>query len=354
MTAVNTTTLSKTLQVAGLTQGIDVPSTRFRLIQYSSLLADQGMSVTHLPARFGAYPPAGLMSRLRWFPNALRDAIKRSYQANAADICFLQRELISTLRTGEPLLRRPIVFDVDDAIFLHSRGRQSDATAKQATLVICGNKFLAEHYGQFAHVIVLPTAVDTERFHPLPCEIDPPVIGWSGSSTNLPYLYQIEEALHLALQKLPSAQLHIICDSPPIFRRLPSERVRFIRWHPDVEVAALQRFNVGLMPIPDTQWSRGKCSFKMLTYMAVGIPVVVSPVGMNVEVLGHGDCGFAAVTKDDWVDAICQLVKDQSLASVMGKTGRSITESVYAKNYIGPKLARVLLEASSSETARGG
>lgn len=354
MPAIHASALNKKLQVAGLTQGISVPSTRFRLLQHLDLLADQGVTVTHLPARFGAYPPAGLMARLGWFPSALGDAFKRSYQANTADVCFLQRELVSTLRTGEPLLRRPIVFDVDDAIFLHPRGRQSDATARQATLVICGNRFLAEHYGQFAQVIVLPTAVDTERFHPLPCEIDPPVIGWSGSSANLPYLYQIEDALHSALQLLPSVQLHVVCDSPPVFRSLPSERVRFIRWHPDVEVAALQRFNVGLMPLPDTPWSRGKCSFKMLTYMAVGIPVIVSPVGMNVEVLGHGNCGFAAVTKDAWVGAICQLIKDRSLAGVMGKTGRSITESVYAKKCIGLKLARALLEASSSGTARGG
>lgn len=354
MTASNNTTLSKKLQVAGLTQGISIPSTRFRLLQYSSLLADQGVSITHMPAKFGAYPPAGLISRLGWFPNALGDAFKRSYKANTADVCFLQRELISTLRTGESLLRQPVVFDVDDAIFLHPRGRQSDATARQATLVICGNKFLAEHYGQFTQVVILPTAVDTERFHPLPYEIAPLVIGWSGSSANLHYLYQIEDALYLALEQLPSVQLHVVCDSPPTFRRLPPERVRYIRWNPNVEVAALQRFSVGLMPLSDTPWSRGKCSFKMLTYMAVGIPVIVSPVGMNVEVLGHGNCGFAAVTKDDWVDAICLLIKNQSLASIMGKTGRSITESIYAKKCIGPKLAQVLLEASYSGTVRGG
>lgn len=328
--------------VVALTQGVQVPSARFRVLQHLDTLKRAGLVVHHLPARYGAYPPLSRSERLRWLPAAIADAIFRALQARHGDICFLQRELVSTLQTAEPLIRRPLVFDVDDAIFLHPRGRLSDRIARRAALIICGNRFLAEHYAPLAPVTILPTAVDTDRFTPAERPTGPPIIGWSGSSSGFPYLQAIEDALRATLERHPTSRLHIVADAPPPFTRLPADRVDFIRWSPDIEVQALRRLSVGLMPLVDDPWARGKCSFKMLTYMSVGIPVVVSPVGMNSEVLAHGRCGFSARTSEEWVDAMSALIVNRDAGTEMGEIGRRIAEEHYSHRVIGPRLAQIL------------
>lgn len=305
-----------------------------------------------LAARFGTYPPAGAWARLRWLPRALVDAGLRVGRANRMDVCFLQRELISTLLTWEPLIRVPYVFDVDDAIFLGRRGALTDRIARRAQMTICGNRYLAEHYSALGPVLVLPTAVDTDRFVPPDDDATdrPPVIGWSGSSSGLAYLYGIEEALRIVLRNHPRARLRVVCDQPPRFTSLPADRVEFEPWSAATEVASLQRFTVGLMPLEDSAWARGKCSFKMLTYMATGVPVVVSPVGMNNEVLSLGVCGYAACTRDEWVDAMNDLLRDAERACSMGRVGRGLVESQFSQRVVAPQLASVLMNAASSRS----
>lgn len=334
-------------RVAALTQGASVPSARFRVEQYLSRLAALGIEMKPLWSRPGAYPPPSLASRLAWLPAAVCDATIRAIAANRYDVCLLQRELVSTLITAEPLIRCPLVFDVDDAIFLGARGRYSDLIAKRAAITICGNSFLAEHYAELSRVVILPTAVDTLRFVPgITDQSSPPVIGWSGSSSGFKYLYAIEDALRIVLHTHPHAILRIVADQAPCFQSLPVDRVEFELWSPDTEVAALQNFTVGLMPLEDSLWARGKCSFKMLTYMAVGIPVIVSPVGMNNEVLALGDCGFAARNCDQWVDAVSACLKDQNIAQSMGLVGRRIIEEKFSQRVIAPLLAAILKSAA--------
>lgn len=275
----------------------------------------------------------------------MAESLARTLRSSHYDLRFLQRNLTATLCTWELLLRKPFVFDVDDAIFLGPRGASADRIARSAALTICGNNFLAEHFSRHGRVAVLPTAVDTLRFVPravtLPAK---QVIGWSGSSSGLKYLYGIEPAILTLLLKHPDAILKVVSDKPPVFKTLPLERVVYERWSPEREVAVLQEFAVGIMPLEDDLWARGKCSFKMLTYMAVGLPVVVSPVGMNVEILAQGSCGFAAKTNDDWVDAISNLLNEPALADQMGRTGRQIIETRYARNVVAPQLAQLLRE----------
>lgn len=294
--------------------------------------------------RSGAYPPHSKLARPAWLGSATVENLVRVLRARDTDVCFLQRNLVSTLCTWEPLLRRPFVFDVDDAIFLGPRGSSADRIARHASITICGNRFLAEHFSAFGPVEILPTAVDTLRFTPrtLPPGTRP-VIGWSGSSSGFAYLYSIEQALCHVLDRFPEAMVKVVADRMPNFRTLPVSRVIFESWHADTEVASLQDFTVGLMPLDDTPWARGKCSFKMLTYMSVGLPVVVSPVGMNIEILAHGPCGLQAQSMDDWVDGISSLIDNKAAAARMGSTGRQIVEAHYARNVIGPRLARILL-----------
>lgn len=337
---------STALRVSALTQGARVPSTRFRVGQHAARLAEHGITLQHLPAAAGAYPPPGLLPRLRWLPVAVADAFHRVALAQGADVCLLQRELVSTLCTAELRIRSPLIFDVDDAVFLQQRFHASDRMARHASLVLCGNAYLADHYSRFARVEIVPTAVDTQRFRPAPHSGERAVIGWSGSSSGFPYLLAIEPALRKILQRHRQAVLHVVADRPPTFLTLPHDQVRYLPWHPDTEVQSLQEFHVGLMPLPDDPFTRGKCSFKMLTYMAVGIPVVVSPVGMNADVLAHGRCGLPAVSEGDWVDAIGQLLGSSPLAEAMGVEGRRIVEAHYSATQVGDQLASLLRDVA--------
>ena len=330
------------LRVAALTQGLNQPSSRFRLEQHIDALSKMNIDVINHPAQHGAYPPVGMFRRVGWLPRAITDAALRAWRANNSDVCLLQRELVSTLHTAERLIRRPIIFDVDDAIFLHNRGRAIDSIARSARLIICGNSFLADHFSTLGHVAILPTAVDTSRFIPTNLKSARPIIGWSGSSSGFGFLESIQEPLRIVLRRFPDVHFSIISDRPPVLPKLPPKQLHFTRWNAETEVQALQSFTVGIMPLTDTPWSRGKCSFKMLTYMAVGIPVVVSPVGMNCEVLSLGDCGLAAASTDDWVDTLTTLLGDRERSSSMGAVGRRIVESYFSRDVIAPQLAALL------------
>lgn len=329
--------------LVGITQGRNIPSTRFRWSQYADDLACEGFIVSEFASHFGAYPPASRGKRPFWLTASIAEGLVRTLNSSRFSLRFLQRNLISTLCTWEPLLRKPFVFDVDDAIFLGPRGNNANRIANSASIIICGNDFLANHFEKFGVVTVLPTAVDTARYSLRSNQWpDKRIVGWSGSSSGLKYLYKIESALLSLLEKHPDVVLKIVSDKAPMFKIIPPERLIYEQWSPQREVAALQEFSVGIMPLEDDLWARGKCSFKMLTYMAVGIPVVVSPVGMNADVLGQAACGFGPRSEEEWVDAISCLLIDSSLAEKMGSAGRQLIEARYAKNIVGPKLACIL------------
>jgi len=331
-------------KLVGITQGANVPSTRFRWSQYIADLEASGFEVSELSSFFGAYAPAQHIVRPAWLAATMAESLVRCLRSNQHTIRFLQRNLTATLVTWEPLLRKPFVFDVDDAIFLGPRGASADRIARSASLIICGNSFLANHFAQHGPVAILPTAVDSSRFTPR--ESPPPtrpVIGWSGLSSGLKYLYAIEGALQKLLQMYPDVLFKVMSDREPAFKLLPADQVVYEPWSPGREALVLSEFSVGIMPLRDDLWARGKCSFKMLTYMAAGLPVVVSPVGMNAEILEQGPCGFAANTADDWIDTISCLLRDATLSEKMGATGRHIVATRYARAVIAPQLARLLM-----------
>ena len=343
-----------TLSVAAFTGGIDVPSARFRVRQFVAPLRAEGVDVVELPSRAGAYPPSTGLRRVAWavrnLAARLSDVAGRA--ARTADVTLLQREFLSTKITLEPLTRRPRVLDVDDAIWFWGGDAFARRLAGLCELVICGNAFLAEQFASWhGRVEVLPTAVDTDRFVPAgagdgaPSGERPQVLGWSGTRSTLPCLYAIERPLAEVLRRHPRAILRVVCDAPP---DLPSlgDRVSYVPWSPDAEVRSLQDLAVGLMPLEDSVATRGKCSLKMLLYMACGVPVVVSPVGANRDVLACGEVGLAATTPDDWVDAIDTLLRAPHRADRCGARGRAIVEERFSVRALAPRLASLLREVA--------
>lgn len=343
------------LRVAALTRGRDVPSARFRVRQLVPLLAAEGVEVReHAPAR----PAHRLIGR--GAPGAMAHALLFRGRAVAAtrraDVTLLQRELVSTYRTLEGLTKRPRVLDVDDAIYLKRGGKAGDAVAGIAQgcrMVLAGNRTLAEWFQPHcADVRIVPTAVDTDRYAPVPeaghdgRPAGGPVLGWIGTAANAGNLVAIQDAVADALERHPTARLRVVAERPPSLPALSPNRWEFVPWSAEDEVALLRSFTVGLMPLEDTPWNRGKCGFKLLQYMAVGAPAVASPVGVNQDILAQG-AGLAATTRDEWVEALDRLLADAALRQRLARDGRRVAVEGYSAKAVAPQVARALRDAAA-------
>lgn len=320
-----------------------MPSARFRIGQYVDSLKRDGIELHHFPARFGSYPPSATWVRPVWLIGTMAQRLPAIVRSHSFDVTILQRELVSTLATLEEFTGHPRVLDVDDALWLLGNGRFIDRIAARCDAVLCGNSFLAEHFSKSnRNVRLLPTAVDTGRYRPGRDTSEELVIGWSGTSGAFRYLYSIESALARVLLKRPEARLRVIADRAPAFSRLPPDRVEFVAWSPATEVAALQQLSIGIMPLENSDWERGKCSYKMLLYMACGLPVVVSPVGMNRDVLAYGEIGLAAQNDSEWVEALLRLLDDRTARYLMGRNGRTIVEQQFSLDRLSSQFGQYL------------
>jgi glycosyltransferase involved in cell wall biosynthesis len=327
------------LQVAAFTGGLAVPSARFRLRQYVGALGNMGISVSEHWAGLGSYPPRRRWVRPGWLLATLVQRLPQLAEGWTADVTLIQREMVSTLATLERYTRRPRIFDVDDAIHLFRQGRTARRLAAQVDLVVAGNPWLAEVWRRWCPAVeILPTAVDTDLLTPQPWP-ERPVIGWIGSSSGLPYLEGLGDALRIVLRRFPAASIMVCCDRPPNLGGLP---VTFLPWSTEAERRFFASLSIGLMPLDDTPWERGKCSFKMLQYMAAGRPSVVSPIGMNAEILGAADVGMAAREPAQWVEALSNLLATPALATAMGSRGRHEALARYSIPVVVPRLAAII------------
>jgi glycosyltransferase involved in cell wall biosynthesis len=346
------------IRVTALTSGKRTPSARFRVRQHVTPLRALGVDVReHAPVIDKNRPlplwPTQLSVHyiapvyLAWELLKASSRVSGVAASHAGDITWLQRELLPGYPTLERFLKHPLVFDVDDAIWIaRPFGRSSIAAiARRSAVCIVGNTFLAEWFGRYAaEVRIVPTAIDTERFSPAPTRAEEGrgrfTVGWTGTRANLSHLDLMLPALEQFMTRRDDVELVIVADSPPDVC-LPGGRVRFVKWRPDLEAEILREFDVGIMPLADTEWTRGKCSFKMLQYMAVGVPVIVSPVGMNRDVLALGSVGLSATNPAEWLEAFERLYADREAARTMGKAGRAVVEQSFSRTAVTALLADV-------------
>jgi len=348
------------IKIAALTSGKCDPASRFRVRQYIKPLKDMGIEVneyTPLIDKYAKVPfwpekinvkyygfPIGLM----WHGLKLATQIPGILSSWLNHITWLQRDLLPGCLTFELFLKKPLVFDVDDAIWLNRLfGKQSlVAIARKADVIIAGNNYIATWFEPYSkRIFVVPTAIDTERFKPENPDVTQKderfVIGWTGSSATLKYLEAIEDCLRKFMIDHHDSEILVISDKPPKFKTLPADQLHFISWSEDSEAKSISHMDVGIMPLPDNEWTRGKCSFKILQYMACGIPVVASPVGMNVEMLAKGEFGLSAKTDSDWYDTFSFLYNNRASAKAYGQTGRIIAEKDYSQKVISKQLADI-------------
>jgi len=322
-----------------------VASTRYRVLAHRDALEAAGFATD-----------VQLQKEPRWklgrLPLRLAELVADAWGPLSADLLFIHR------RTYPPLFARrqrrpdvPLVFDFDDALYLpppsapqHEQTiarfrRNFLATVAEADLVLCGNRELASQVPN-GRTEILPTPVDCDVFRPdsVKSSADP-VVGWVGHADNLPYLEALTDPLREVARRHPNFRLVVVADRPPQMDGVPIE---FRRWTLNDEVSCFSDMAVGLMPLEDTPWTRAKCAFKVLQYMALGIPAIGSPVGMNREVVENESNGLLASTPDDWVRAVDRLLGDGSLRRRLAEAGRQTVEDRFSLDVVSPKLVRLL------------
>ena len=353
------------IKAAALTSGINAPSSRFRLRQYIELLNRQGIQVREYIPHISKYAPLpGVLSRFHpisilplyavWQGMKLMRRLPGVWVSRHCVITWLGRDLLPGLLTFEPFLKKPHILDADDAIWL-GRFLAKDAMstiARRDDTVVAGNQYIADFFCKFnKSVRIIPTAVDTDRFFSKigPNRFDEPgrfVIGWTGSGSTIQYLEAIENPLAAFLAENQDALLMVVYDRPPVFHHIPDCQVRFIPWSEMTEAEPLRSMNVGLMPLPKNPWTEGKCAFKMLQYMATALPVIVSPVGMNTDVLAMGDVGLSAQSDVDWYEAFRHFYLNPTLSRDMGLNGRSIIEAHFSRTVVNGQITEVIKSLS--------
>jgi glycosyltransferase involved in cell wall biosynthesis len=219
-----------------------------------------------------------------------------------------------------------IIFDFDDAIFLGAAGALRRTAFRQitgqSTLVVAGNSWLAAQVPPGPPVAVLPTCIDTDRYRPSSKGPGPiPVIGWMGTRGNLPYLQPLIAEVAKLREEGLSFGVRLCSDlrDDILVRALDAE---FLKWTPEDEIDILNSFDIGLMPLPDDDWSKGKCSFKIIQYMAVAVPAVASAVGFNHDAIEDGETGNLVKEGGSWADPLRTLLKNPELRRSMGDAAR--------------------------------
>lgn len=273
-----------------------------------------------------------------------------------ADIIVILRKLLPAWK--RKLIRRftkKIIFEYDDSIMYRSSRWENQYSrtrrirfkdmVKTCDLIIAGNKFLkgeATKYVDEEKVHIIPTVVDIERYTPKKYDIkNDVVLGWLGGRGTLYYLKTLLPAFEEIGKRFPFVQLKIVCND---FFDVPAMKVIKKEWSEADEIADLQSFDIGLGPLTDDVWTQGKCGLKLVQYLAVGVPVICSPVGANKEIVKDGEVGLWASDTREWIDKLSLLIDNPELRKKMGETGRERIKKRYSLQAMGPKLVDILTQ----------
>lgn len=340
-------------------------SSRYRILQYLPWLEQAGLHCQVIPLFDEAYLVHRYQSGRGHVGDFLRAFLRRLAALIATrrfDLVVVEKEIFpyfpALLERWLGWLGRPYVVDYDDALFHQydqhkSRwvrqllGRKISHVMRGAQLVTAGNAYLADYARRVgaARVEIIPTVIDLERYprtlatQPVSA---PLTIGWIGSPTTAKYLQAVAPAL-VGVCAGGRGRVRLIGSGSV---ELPGVSVEVLPWDEATEVGELQQLNLGIMPLPDSPWERGKCGFKLIQYMACGMPVVASPVGVNSEIVEHGVNGFLAETPAEWERALRTLLANADLRQRMGEAGRRKVVERYSLQVTAPRVAELLTAAA--------
>jgi len=336
-------------------------SSRLRSYQYIPLLQKHGIEVVVAPLFDTSYLQRLYEGKKKDLKKILLSYVGRLgilINTKKIDLIWIEYEIFPWLPAiAEKLLsywKLPYIVDYDDAIFhrydINSNsliriilGRKIDIIMRESTFVLAGNSYLADRAKKAGarRVRYLPTVIDLERYVIKKKEKSKKfTIGWIGSPSTSPYLQEIQPALAKLCEE-ENTDLTLVGTSSDYIEGVPT---KYQAWSETTEVEHIQCFDVGIMPLPDTLWSRGKCGYKLIQYMACGIPVVASNIGANRDIIDEGTNGFLASTTDEWIECVKRLRNDFSLRKRLGKNGREKVEKEYCLQVAAPKMISLLQE----------
>lgn len=347
-------------------------SSRLRFLQYLPVLEDQGFEFTVHSLFDEAY-----LENLYNNDSRSRLAVAKSYfkrllvilSAWRYDLLWVEKEFFPYLPAFvERFLAftgKKYVVDYDDAIFhnydlsdniiLRSfLSRKIDTVMEKSSCVVAGNNYLAEraHLAGAKRVILIPTVVDQSRYIPLiKTEGTQKVIGWIGSPSTQKYILNIKKALHNVCEQ-HSARLLLVGATKEVVEQLSGIQVDIAPWNEETETSFIQKMDVGIMPLPDGPWEKGKCGYKLIQYMACGIPVTASPVGVNSDIINDSKCGYLADDIEQWTKSLNIMLSSVKQRELLGKEGRKAVEETYSMQVQAPILATIFRSIVKKDQVR--
>ena len=344
----------------------EAASTRQRLLQYLPHLERAGIYVDVHALLDDAYVRSLASGTTTSKTDIAAAYVRRYRQLSArrnADLLWVYAELFPWLpaaferrvfRSGQP-----VVYDYDDAFFhpyddhasplvRAALGGKLKPLIAGAAAVCAGNDYLKDYADRAgAHAVVLPTVVDIDRYEPAAARPGRPLtIGWIGSPSTWKFVRPL-----LPLLAALSRERGVIVSAVGTGAAADADRfagLDLVPWSEATEIAAVQAMDIGIMPLPDEPWARGKSGYKLIQYMACGLPVVASPVGANASIVKHGVCGLFATDAGQWRAALTKLIDDPNLRHSMGRAGRERAVRDYSLQVHAPRLIEVLRRAAGS------
>ncbi|MGD9562036.1 MAG: glycosyltransferase family 4 protein [Pyrinomonadaceae bacterium] len=342
------------------------PGQRFRIEQWEPHLKEKGVDITYSPfeteeLRSVLYKNGHAAQK---FGAVLKNMNRRRKGLDSVgdyDLVYVFREaaLMGPAWFEKKIARSgvPMVFDFDDAVFVAYKspsngylsylkfpGKTAD-TVRLSAHVMAGNPYLAEYSRRYnQNVTVIPTTIDTDIYIPATKNggRQSLTIGWSGSHSTIQHLDTVRETLQqLATEE--KFKLRVIGTSE---YELDGVEVEVIQWRSESETQDLQPIDIGIMPLPDDEWSKGKCGLKALQYMALGIPTICSPVGVNSDIIQDGENGFLADGKDEWISKLKEMIRSPDLRQRIGSAGRITVEERYSARSQAPRVLEIFEKVS--------
>jgi glycosyltransferase involved in cell wall biosynthesis len=343
------------------------PGQRYRLEQWEPILKRDGVEIEFAPfetedLRRVLYEPGNFAAKLSLVTKGLRTRAREVGNVGKYDLVYVFREaaLLGPAWFESKIARSgvPMVFDFDDAVFVPYRSPSNGylsylkfpgkvaTICKRSSHVMAGNEYLANYASQFnENVTVIPTTIDTEKYQFLEKgEPDIPTIGWSGSFSTAQHLDTARDALR-ELAKRERFKLRVIGVSK---YEIPGVEVEAMPWKAETEVNDLSKIDIGIMPLPDDKWSKGKCGLKALQYMALGAPTICSPIGVNTKIINDGINGFIADKPEEWIEKLTRLLRSPQLRRQIGARARETVVSEYSTFVQAPRVLKVFQSVLNS------
>lgn len=367
--------MSETIRVLALVPSVydTSPGQRFRIEQWEPLLKEKGVEITYCAfendtLRSVIYKGGNMGGKIAEVSRAFGRRVSSLLSVKDFDLVYLFREAAllgpAVFERWIGMSKTPYIFDFDDAVFVGYKSPangylsylkfpgKTRAICRGAAHVMAGNQYLADYALKVnSNVTIVPTTIDTESYLPdYSHQKYPQVVTllWSGSFSTVQHL----DTLRGALQKLAKeAKFRLRVIGTPEYT-LNGVETEPIQWRAISEIDDLRAGQIGLMPLPDESWSKGKCGLKALQYMALGIPTICSPVGVNSQIIRDGENGFLASTEDEWVTKLKVMIDSADVRLRIGKEGRKTVENEYSAKLHAPRVYDIFASVASRPLIR--